>query len=63
MSNLSWKVKGQRWLLELIYSHFLIRLNISNENHDFGSHSIQNINFSKKKHLNALGSKFDLEVK
>ena len=33
-SDLSWKVKGQPWPLELIYSHCLIRLNISSENND-----------------------------
>ena len=34
------------------------RLNISSENNDFGFHSIQKIS-----HLNALGSKLDLDVK
>ena len=34
MSDLSWKVKGQHWPFELIYSHCLIRLNISSENND-----------------------------
>ena len=34
MSNLSWKVKGQPWPFELIYSYCLIRLNISSENND-----------------------------
>ena len=33
--------------LKLIYSHCLIRFNISSENNDFGFNSIQNINFSK----------------
>ena len=62
--QISWKVEGQPWPLELIYSHCLIRLNISSENNDFGFNSIQKINFSKKKsHLNALGSKFDFDVK
>ena len=37
--------------------------NISSENYDFGYNSIQKINFSKKSHLNALGSKFDLNIK
>ena len=32
---------------ELIYSHCLIRFNISSENNDFGFNSIQKINFSK----------------
>ena len=57
MSDLSWKVKGQPWPLELIYSHFLIRLNITSENNDFGFHSFKKINFKKNSHLNALGSK------
>ena len=34
--------------LKLIYSHCLIRLNISSENNDFGFNSTQKINFSKK---------------
>ena len=33
------------------------------ENNDFGFNSVQKINFSKKSHLNALESKFDLDVK
>ena len=44
--------------LELIHSHYLIRLYISSENNSF-----QKFNFSFFSHLNALGSKFDLEVK
>ena len=63
MSNLIWKVKSQPWPLEPIYSHCLIRLNISSENNDLGFHSFQKINFQKFSHLNALGSKFDLDVK
>ena len=47
--------------LKLIYSYCLIRFNISSENNDFGFNSIQKINFSKN--LNAIGSKFDLDVK
>ena len=34
MSELSGKVSGQPRPLELIYSHCLIRLNISSENND-----------------------------
>ena len=49
--------------LKLIYSHCLIRFHISSENNDFGFNSIQKINFSKISHLNAIGSKFDLDVK
>ena len=48
MSDLGWKVKGQPWPLKLIYSHCLIRYNISIENNDFGFNSIQKINFQKK---------------
>ena len=46
--------------MELIYSHCLIRLNISSENNDFGFNIFHKINFA---HLNALGRKFDLDVK
>ena len=63
MSDLSWKVKGQPSPLELIYSHCLIRLNISIDFCDFGFNSFQIINFKKKSHLNALESKFDLDLK
>ena len=61
--RLGWKVKGQPWPLELIYSHCHIRLNISTENNDIGFSSIQKSTFQKFPHLNALGSKFDLDVK
>ena len=47
----------------LIYSHCLIRFNISSENNDFGFNSIQKINFSKNFTYNAIRSKFDLDVK
>ena len=46
--QLSWKVKGQPWPLELIYGHCLIRLNISSENNDFGFNSIQKNQLFKK---------------
>ena len=49
--------------LKLIYSHCLIRFNISSENNDFGFNSIKKINFQKISHLNTIGSKFDLDVK
>ena len=49
--------------LKLIYSHCLIRFNISSENNDFGFNSIQKSSFPKISHLNAIGSKFDLDVK
>ena len=48
--------------LKLIYSHCLIRFNISSENNDFGFNSIKKINFSKN-FTYAIGSKFDLNVK
>ena len=48
--------------MKLIYSHCLIRFNISSENNDFGFNSIQKVNL-KKNNLNTLGSKFDLDVK
>ena len=47
MSDFGWKVKGQPWPLKLIYSHCLIRFNISSENNDFGFNRIENLNFSK----------------
>ena len=48
MSDLAERSKVNLDLCELIYSHCLIRLNISSENNDFGFNSIQKINFSKK---------------
>ena len=63
MSDLGWKVKGQPWPLELIYSHYFISLNISSDYNDFGFNSFQKSSFQKKSHFNALGSKFDLDVK
>ena len=63
MSDLGWKVKGQPRPLKLFYSHSLIRFNISSENNDFGFNSIQQTNSSKNSHLNALGSKFDIDFK
>ena len=55
-------LEGQRSILKLIYSYCLIRFNISSENNDFGFNSIQKSTLKKKSHLNALGSKFDLDV-
>ena len=49
--------------LKLIYSHCPIRFNISSENNDFGFNSIKKITFQKISLLNAIGSKFDLDVK
>ena len=60
------KLKGQRSTLtfELIYSHFLIKLNISSENNDYSFHSFpKKSTFQKFSKLNALESKFDLDVK
>ena len=63
MSDLSWKVKGQPWPLELINGNCLIRFNISSEKNDFGFNSIKKkSSFQKISHLNALGSKLDLDV-
>ena len=58
-------LKGQRSTLtfKIIYSHCLIRFNISSKNNDFGFKSIKKTTFQKISHLNALGSKFDLDVK
>ena len=41
MSDLSWKVKGHSWPLDLIDSHCLIKLNISSEKNDLGFHSLK----------------------
>ena len=49
--------------LKLIYSHCLIRFNLSSENNDFGFNSIKKSTFQKNSHLYAIGSKFDLDVK
>ena len=54
LSDLGWKVKGQPWPLTLIYSHCLIRFNISRENNDFGFNSIQKINSSKNSPFNCI---------
>ena len=48
---------------ELIYRHYLIRLNITSENNEFGSNSFQSIVFFNNPHLIALGSKFDPDIK
>ena len=45
------------------YSHCLIRFNISSENNGFDFNSIKKSTFQNISHLNALGSKFDLDVK
>ena len=53
---------AERSKVNLIYSHCHIRLNISSENNDNGLSSFQKATFQKFPHLNALGSKFDLDV-
>ena len=56
------KVNLDLWNLFIAIVSFWF--NISSENNDFGLNSFQKIKFSKKKsHLNALGSKYDLDVK
>ena len=55
MSEIGWNVKGQAWPLELIYSHRIIRLNISSDYDDFGFNS-----FQKKSNFNALGANLTL---
>ena len=63
MRDIGWKIKGKPWPLKLIYSHCLIRFNISSDGNDFDFNNNQKINFSKKSNLNALGSKFSIDVK
>ena len=55
VDDLSWKVDLDRWDL-FIYCHCLIRLKIS-------EFSKKNLLFKNNSQLNALGSKFDLDVK
>ena len=43
-----YRLKGQPSPFELIFSHFLIKLNISCDYNDFGFNSFQKIIFSKK---------------
>ena len=53
IKDLGWKGKGQPWPLKLIYSHCVtLALTV-----------LKKSSFQKKSHLNALGSKFDLDVK
>ena len=57
---------AERSTLEFIYSHWLIRFNISTENNAFALTAFKKSTFQKSKkksNLNALGSKFDLDVK
>ena len=54
-------LNGQR--STLTFGTYLIRFNISSKYVDFGFNSVQKINFSKKIHLNALGSQFHLVIK
>ena len=46
-----------------IYNHCLIRFNISSVINEFGFNRIQPFKFHFFYNLNALGSKFDLDVK
>ena len=58
MNDLGWKVNLDLWNLFIN-----TKLNISSENNYFGSHSIQKINFSKKKsHSNVLGRRNSLNA-
>ena len=59
-----WATLAERSKVNLDHWNLFIdtRLNISSENNDFGFHSIQKTTL-KKSHSNALGSKFDLDVK
>ena len=61
--TLAEKLKVNLDLLNLFIAIVSLGLTVSSENNDFGFNSIQKINFSKKSHLNALGSKFDLDIK
>ena len=46
-----------------MYSQFLIRLNISSKHNDIGFQSVfKKSTFQKISHLNALGSKIELDV-
>ena len=49
--------------LKLIYSHCLIRFNISSEIMTLASTVFKKSTFQKSSHLNAIRSKFDLDVK
>ena len=57
------RLKGPHWPLELINSQCLIRFNILSENNDFGFNSIKKSTFKTIINLDALESKFDLDVK
>ena len=56
-------LKGHYWHLKFSYTHWLISFNISSENNCFGFNNIKKSTFQTFSHLNALGSKFDLDVK
>ena len=45
MSNVGLKVKGKPWPLEIIYCHYVIRLNKSSKNNDIGFRSFQKSTF------------------
>ena len=56
-------MRGQKSTLTFETYLWPLHLKISSENNDFGFKSIQKINFQKMSNLNALGSKFELDVK
>ena len=62
MRDLDWKIQGQPWPLELIHSNCLIRFNRSSKNYDWLQPYSQKQRFIFS-NLDALGSKFDLDVK
>ena len=61
MSGLAERSKVNLDLCNLFIA--IVTLNISREINDIGFSSFQKINFSRFPHLNAIGSKFDLDVK
>ena len=63
MSNLGWKVKGQLWPLKLIHSQCLIRLTYQARKVTLASTVFKKSSFKIISHLNAFGSKFDLDIK
>ena len=65
MSDLGWNVTKVNLDLWNFYLAIVLLglINISSENNDFDFNSIQKSTFQKITHLNALGSKFDLDIK
>ena len=60
-----WTTLAERSKVNLDFWNLFIetRLNISSENNDLGFQSIEKKLFKKIFHSNALGSKFDLDLK